>query len=335
MYCLPKIGKKLKKEVKLLLLGPGESGKSTIFKQMKIISLYGGFSADELENWRVIVYFNIITEMKILLENASKLGFELESDEAKSAAHSLEQISADGDTWSPEIGKMISLLWKDGAVQKTYTLRDKEYQLNESAHYFFDDIARFSQKDYAPSHQDILRARVRSVGIEESQFNLDGLELKMIDVGGQRSERRKWIHCFEGVTAVLFCASLSEYDQYLREDKKQNRMTESLLLFDEISNSPWFEKTAIILFLNKTDLLKDKIAKVDNLKKIFNDYNGGCNYQNAADFIKKKYNELVDTKKKKQLYVHFTCAIDTEGILFVFKAVKDTILRDIIDTQIF
>jgi len=259
--------KKLKKEVKLLLLGPGESGKSTIFKQMKIISLYGGFSADELENWRVIVYFNIITEMKILLENASKLGFELESDEAKSAAHSLEQISADGDTWSPEIGKMISLLWKDGAVQKTYTLRDKEYQLNESAHYFFDDIARFSQKDYAPSHQDILRARVRSVGIEESQFNLDGLELKMIDVGGQRSERRKWIHCFEGVTAVLFCASLSEYDQYLREDKKQNRMTESLLLFDEISNSPWFEKTAIILFLNKTDLLKDKIAKVDNLKK--------------------------------------------------------------------
>lgn len=46
----------------------------------------------------------------------------------------------------------------------------------------------------------------------------------MLDVGGQRSERRKWIHCFDGVTVVLFCASLSEYDQVLREDMTQVRM---------------------------------------------------------------------------------------------------------------
>ena len=97
----------------------------------------------------------------------------------------------------------------------------------------------------------------------------------MLDVGGQRSERRKWIHCFDCVTAVLFCASLSEYDQTLREDDTQNRMKESLLLFDEICNSPWFRDTAFILFLNKTDLFRDKIQRVP-LTVCFPQYNGFC-----------------------------------------------------------
>lgn len=85
----------------------------------------------------------------------------------------------------------------------------------------------------------------------------------MLDVGGQRSERRKWIHCFDSVTAVMFCVALSEYDQVLREDATQNRMKESLLLFDEVSNSHWFKNTSFILFLNKTDLFKEKIGRVD------------------------------------------------------------------------
>ena len=45
----------------------------------------------------------------------------------------------------------------------------------------------------------------------------------MFDVGGQRSERKKWIHCFESVTSIIFCTALSEYDQVLREEKSQVR----------------------------------------------------------------------------------------------------------------
>lgn len=124
-----------------------------------------------------------------------------------------------------------------------------------------------------PDQQDVLRARVRSTGIEEAEFTFEDLAFRMLDVGGQRSERRKWIHCFDCVTAVIFCVALSEYDQTLREDESQNRMKESLLLFDEICNSLWFKQTAFILFLNKTDLFRDKIAKKD-LTCCFPDYTG-------------------------------------------------------------
>ena len=43
----------------------------------------------------------------------------------------------------------------------------------------------------------------------------------MFDVGGQRSERKKWIHCFENVTSIIFCVALSEYDQVLLEESNQ------------------------------------------------------------------------------------------------------------------
>lgn len=81
----------------------------------------------------------------------------------------------------------------------------------------------------------------------------------MFDVGGQRSERKKWIHCFEGVTAIIFCVAMSGYDLVLAEDEEMNRMMESMKLFDSICNNKWFVETSIILFLNKKDLFEDKI----------------------------------------------------------------------------
>lgn len=85
----------------------------------------------------------------------------------------------------------------------------------------------------------------------------------IFDVGGQRNERKKWIHCFDDVTAVIFVAAISEYDQVLYEESGQNRMYEALDLFDEICNSRWFKDTSMILFLNKKDLFEQKMKKVD------------------------------------------------------------------------
>jgi len=51
----------------------------------------------------------------------------------------------------------------------------------------------------------------------------------MVDVAGQRSERRKWIHCFSNVTAIIFLAALSEYDQVLFESENVVRL--NVILF--------------------------------------------------------------------------------------------------------
>lgn len=76
-----------------------------------------------------------------------------------------------------------------------------------------------ASRNYMPTDQDILRSRVKTTGITETTFQVGELTYRLFDVGGQRSERKKWIHCFENVTALVFLVSLSEYDQMLYEDE--------------------------------------------------------------------------------------------------------------------
>jgi len=143
---------------------------------------------------------------------------------------------------------------------------------------FFAEANRIAASNYLPSMEDVLRARAKTTAITETRFPMGQLSIHMVDVGGQRSERKKWIHNFESVTSIIFCTALSEYDQVLLEernqvrkciqitisptDRPQNRMAESLVLFESVINSRWFLRTSIILFLNKIDVFKNKLPKV-------------------------------------------------------------------------
>lgn len=138
---------------------------------------------------------------------------------------------------------------------------------------YFDSIDRIAQPNYLPTDQDVLRSRVKTTGITETTFIIGDLTYRMFDVGGQRSERKKWIHCFENVTTILFLVAISEYDQLLLEDETVNRMQEALTLFDSICNSRWFVKTSIILFLNKIDRFREKLP-VSPMRNYFPDYEG-------------------------------------------------------------
>lgn len=151
-----------------------------------------------------------------------------------------------------------------------------------------------------------------------------------VDVGGQRSERKKWMHCFQDVTAVIFCVALSEYDLKLQEDDTTNRMHESVKLFREICNSKWFFHTSMVLFLNKKDLFEQKIQQVD-LTVCFPEYTGGRNYKEAADFIKQKFLQQNENPGAKVIYPHLTCATDTGNVKLVFNMVKDIILRNAVN----
>lgn len=185
---------------------------------------------------------------------------------------------------------------------------------------YFDNIVRIAAPDYMPNDQDVLRSRVKTTGITETTFIIGDLTYRMFDVGGQRSERKKWIHCFENVTTILFLVAISEYDQLLFEDETVNRMQEALTLFDSICNSRWFIKTSIILFLNKIDRFKEKLP-VSPMKNYFPDYEGGDDYAAACDYILNRFVSL-NQHETKQIYTHFTCATDTTQIRFVMAAVN-------------
>ncbi|KAL4674672.1 hypothetical protein H8959_018606 [Pygathrix nigripes] len=129
-------------------------------------------------------------------------------------------------------------------------------------------------------------------------------ELRIVDVGGQRSERKKWIHCFENVIALIYLASLSEYDQCLEENNQENRMKESLALFGTILELPWFKSTSVILFLNKTDILEEKIP-TSHLATYFPSFQGPKQDAEAAkrfilDMYTRMYAGCVDGPGRQQ-----------------------------------
>jgi len=314
-------------KIKLLLLGAGESGKSTIFKQMKV--LYGvAWTEAERSSFTPVIYNNTITSMKILVEHTESLGFASQVV-CKDAFAAFQNVS-DEDTINPEIGKMIKELWEDVGVQECWKVRST-FQIVESVKAYFNQIDVISADDYIATEADILLSRVRTSGIVEEKYTIDGAKFCMFDVGGQRNERKKWIHCFDDVTAVIFVAALSEYDQVLYEDANTNRMTEAVDLFDEICNNQYFVDCSMILFLNKRDLFEDKILRVSIATvNDFTDYAGAPNdYQDGCDYFTKKFLERNKADaSEKEIYHHITCATDTKNVEVVFNACKDIILKN-------
>lgn len=207
-------------KIKLLLLGAGESGKSTVFKQMKVI--YGEKYTDAERKQAIpTIHSNIVQSMKALCEQA--VVFNLVGQIKAQTEFEMIRNMDENDAISVAIGTAISELWKDPGMRMVWDRRS-EFQLIESVQYYFNKIDAIKQPDYLPEKDDILFSRVRTSGIVTERYLIDGTTFEIYDVGGQRNERKKWIHCFEGVTAVIFVAAISEYDQKLFEDASTNRM---------------------------------------------------------------------------------------------------------------
>ncbi|KAG6810536.1 Guanine nucleotide-binding protein subunit alpha [Tricholoma furcatifolium] len=314
-----------KNEIKMLLLGAGESGKSTVLKQMKLIH-HGGYNDSERDSYKEIIFSNTIQSMRAILEALPQLDIALNpSNDARRSTILALPPQIEADILPADVADAIKVLWKDAAIKEAVS-RSREFQLNDSAVYYFNAIERMSSPQYIPTDQDILRSRVKTTGITETTFKVGELTYKLFDVGGQRSERKKWIHCFENVTALVFLVSLSEYDQMLYEDESVNRMQEALTLFDSICNSRWFVKTSIILFLNKIDLFAEKLPR-SPLGDYFPDYTGGSNYDAACEYLLHRFVSLNQSAATKQIYAHYTCATDTQQIKFVLSAIQDILLQ--------
>jgi guanine nucleotide-binding protein G(i) subunit alpha len=313
-------------EIKLLLLGAGESGKSTIMKQMRIIH-QDGYSPGECKHYKKVVHSNTLQSLFAILQAMKKLEINYKQSARRDDVKILYEITGNSSErmMSYELGEIMSRIWNDEGVQHCFS-RSREYQLNDSAGYFLNDLSRISDHYYVPTEQDVLKTRVRTTGIIQTQFFYKEMQFKMYDVGGQRSQRKKWFHCFEGVTSIIFCAALSGYDLVLEEDNSVNRMTDSMNLFRGICNNKWFVKTSIILFLNKKDLFKEKIGK-SPLTICFPDYDGPNTYNDAVAHVQEKFEGLNERRFKKEVYTHLTCATDTTNIQLVFDVVTDVIIK--------
>merc|ERR1711874_386331 len=237
---------------------------------------------------------------------------------------------------------MLKSLWADEGIQTAFQRRN-EYQLTDSVQYFLNNVERIATPDYVPTLQDILYCRKTTKGVIEFRMEIDRVPFLFVDVGGQRTQRQKWFQCFESVTAILFLASTSEYDQVLLEDRRTNRLEESRKIFDTIVNNKIFSLISVILFLNKMDLLSTKVPYSD-ISKYFEDFSDVNLVREYAPTFNAEWRDIEDVKKfilfyflsarrirQKPLYHHFTTAVDTNNISIVFRDVKDTILKKNLD----
>ncbi|CAL8297054.1 unnamed protein product [Arctogadus glacialis] len=305
--------------------GTGESGKSTFIKQMRIIH-GAGYTDEDKRGFIRLVYQNIFTSMQSMIRATETLKIPYKYEQNRSNAGLVKEVDIEKiNGFDQPYVVAIKTLWADPGILEAYDRR-REYQLSDSTKYYLTDLDRIANPSYLPTQQDVLRVRIPTTGIIEYPFDLQSIIFRMVDVGGQRSERRKWIHCFENVTSIMFLVALSEYDQVLVESDNENRMEESKALFRTIITYPWFQNSSVILFLNKKDLLEEKIA-YSHLVDYFPEFDGPQrDAQAAREFILKMFVDL-NPDSDKIIYSHFTCATDTENIRFVFAAVKDTILQ--------
>ena len=206
--------------IKLLVLGTGESGKSTVFKQMKI--LYS--VPDPPSKFIMICRANLFGNAHAVMEGMKRLGIAYGDGAGEEAGKVISAVPPDGNP--DNIGDLVAplkTLYADKGVIEAIE-RANEYQLNDSTRYFWERAEEICSSSYMPSEQDVLRARVRTTGIVQQNFQIGDKKYTMFDVGGQRNERRKWIHCFDNVTAVIFVTAISEFDQVPRHaDGKHGR----------------------------------------------------------------------------------------------------------------
>lgn len=279
---------------------------------MRIIHA-NGYNERERCSFIPYIHSNTLLAANTLVQAMTKLAVPFEKTENVDNSRLISSQDTSVSVWlSDQVVAAIKCLWTDANVQYVYSRRG-EYDLFDSARYLLDSLDRVFSPDYIPSDQDILRVRIPTTGVQESFFKLQSMTFRIVDVGGQKSERKKWIHCFDSVTSIIFFASLCEYDQLLEPKIDRNvasssvsasssssssarstndintKMEISLALFSTIVSYPGFSKTSFILFLNKKDIFEEKILS-SHLSTFYPEYSGPkCDPLRAREFIRDLY----------------------------------------------
>ncbi|KAF8125644.1 guanine nucleotide binding protein, alpha subunit [Boletus edulis] len=222
-------------------------------------------------------------------------------------------------------------LWDDIVVQQI--LAHRKAHIEDSPGFFLNDVERIASSDYKPCDDDIIRARLRTVGVQEHKFVMEegqGREWVMYDVGGTRSSRAVWASFFDDVDTIIFLSPISCFDEKLREDSRVNRLEDSYQLWRSVCSSPMLAKTQIIIFLNKCDLLHRKLkrgVRVCDFIPSFGDRKNDTS--TVMKYFQSHFKEIskLVSPEPRPFFVHFTSIIDTKATAATLSVVEESILR--------
>ncbi|KAF9225282.1 G-alpha-domain-containing protein [Gyrodon lividus] len=224
-------------------------------------------------------------------------------------------------------------LWKDTSVKQR--LLERKLRIEESSGFFLDEISRITALRYFPTDQDVLKARLKTLGVVEHTFSIpssqrSNIDWKIYDVGGARNQRNAWAPYFEDVNAIIFLAPISAFDQVLAEDPEVNRLEDSFLLWKSLVSNKLLMDVSIILFLNKIDLLQAKLKSGVRLKDHLPNYSDRPNdYEDVAKYFYNKFGAIHkehSANKLRELKIHFTSVTDTRRTATIIHNVREIII---------
>ncbi len=269
---------------------------------------------------------NLVDSAQAIVLALRKFKMEPEMPENRENVDAILQYRVDADpgaTLDHAMARKVDSLWKDPIIPAVME-RGSEFYLMDSAAYFFDNVNRIGQPDYVPDENDVLRARSKTTGISETRFNMGQLSIHLFDVGGQRSERKKWIHCFEAVTSIIFCVALSEYDQCCwrragRTAWPSRWCSSSRWSTADGSCAPRSSSFSTRLTFSSK---RSQAAALQVLSRI----QWRTGHQQGGKYILWRFTQT--NRARLSIYPHLTQATDTSNIRLVFAAVKETILTN-------
>jgi GTPase SAR1 family protein len=331
----PQEPKQFSKTFRILLLGAGESGKTTFTQQLSLIHNINQISDEERKrNTLQALHENIIQCMSATAANALRLGFAFSQEEnekldAIKTALKLDRVFAED----------VLQLWNTEVMQKSYQQKNK-YWVLDTAEWLIGNVTRFAEDSYMPTREDIILSRRRTTGITEHTYIVDDTAFTIIDVGGQRAERRKWVQFFADVHCIVFFVSAIGFCKVLFEDRNTYQMKEALELFSATFRVPapqtgpridndWqdyvFETTPIHVVFNKMDMLESSLLK-HNLSSCFPAYKAHNSPDPVMSFLQQIFTERVASIRAPPDF-HRISATNEEDVHDIFSKISNFLVE--------
>ncbi|KAG9007355.1 hypothetical protein FRB90_009414 [Tulasnella sp. 427] len=228
-------------------------------------------------------------------------------------------------------GQDLIGLWADPWVRSRLT--KFRVRLEEGSGFFLNDLDRITAQRYMPTDDDILRARIKTIGVSEHIFPIDasGVEWRLYDVGGSRTQRHAWIPYFDNVDSIIFLAPLSPFDQALPEDRKVNCLEDSLIIWKELCSNQLLANVPLVLFLNKSDLLRKKLEDGVQVSRFVVSYAGRPNdYDSVEKYFRSKFEAIRRqySHQDRPVFVHITSCINQATTSNIINHVQDLLMRE-------